>query len=125
MGKSNAFVKTFPVVWIVTIIVAGALVLFGETILGISYALGSVTSLMTMSMLYKSSLKVIESTTKEQAQKVAWKNYGLRYLMYVLILVTSAIHENLNVFLVAAGIITFKICLYIVIYFTEKGDKND
>lgn len=124
MEKSNALVKTFPVVWIVIIVVCGILVLFQEYIYAISFALGNFTSLMTMSMLVKSSHGLVNVKEKHEAQKMVWKNYAIRYLIYIVILVTAQVHPNLNLLVTAAGLFVFKICLYGVIYFTEKGDKE-
>lgn len=124
MEKSNAVIKTFPVVWVVIIVVCGILVMFQEHILAISFALGNFTSLMTMSMLVKSSRVLVNVKEKHDAQKMFWKQYALRYVIYILILVTAALHPNLNIYMTAAGLFVFKICLYGVLYFTEKGDKK-
>ena len=67
MENKDVFVKTFPLVWIYTIVV-GLIVFFtAGKVWSLSFVLGSVTSLMMMSMLYKSSKRVMQSE-KDVAQ---------------------------------------------------------
>jgi len=88
MESKDTFIKTFPFVWIYTGIIAVAFYFLINQTWAISFVLGSVTSLMAMSMLYKSSKKVLESD-KITAQKLAIRNYAFRYFFYALILVVT------------------------------------
>jgi hypothetical protein len=125
MKSDDAFIKTFPATWVVTIVLGIIIAIVFDTISAISFALGSVTSLMMMSMLFKSSNKVLNMTDKVQAQRQTAKNYAMRYFFYVLILVISAIHPNINVLFVAIGLFVFKLCLYGMIFLEKKGGDLD
>ncbi len=126
MEKNDSFFKTFPIVWIVTIIVGVLLWVLGNSSWGLSFILGSVTSLMMMSMLYKSSKKVLEQNTKIKAQRLATRNYLFRYFFYAVILVAAAVHPNLHILFTAAGIFVFKIIFYIVLFIDGRGEiKHD
>lgn len=61
MEKKDTFIKAFPFVWIFTFIVGITLWQLASHAWGVSYVLGSVTGLMTMSMLYKNSKIIIQS----------------------------------------------------------------
>ena len=121
MKSNDSFLKAFPITWILTIIVGVTLGFAIDASTGISFALGSVTTLMMMSMLYKSTGKIVEMTDKVQAQRQAIKNYGFRFFFYFLIIVIAVIHPNLRVEFVAIGLFVFKIVLYIVLFLEKKG----
>jgi len=57
MKSNDSFLKAFPITWILTIIVGVTLGFAIDASTGISFALGSVTTLMMMSMLYKAQEK--------------------------------------------------------------------
>ena len=59
MEKTDPFLKTFPFVWIVTLVVGAILFIAVDLIWAMSFVLGNVTMLMTMSMLYKSSKRIL------------------------------------------------------------------
>lgn len=125
--KSNydAFIRAFPVTWIITIVVSVAIYFLGGTINAISFALGSITTLMMMSMLNKSSNKVfMNETDKVQAQKQIVRNYAFRYFFYALILVISALHPNIEVLFVALGLFVFRIALYIILFIDMRGENK-
>jgi len=124
MESKDTFIKTFPFVWIYTIIIAVMFWLLIGKDWGVSFVLGSATSLMTMSMLYKSSYKVI-SSDKQTAQKIAIKNYAIRYFFYIVVLVVSGYFEQFEIFATAIGLFSFKIVFYIVLLFESRGVKND
>lgn len=126
MKNNDAFLVTFPVTLLVTFVIAIILIFTLGLSEALSFALGSITTIMMMSMLYKSSTKVLEITDKVKAQRQTAKNYAFRYFFYALILVISAIHPALDVLFVAIGLFIFKICLYIVLLIQSKGgDQND
>ena len=126
MKNNDAFLVTFPVTLLVTFVSAIILIFAFGLSEALSFALGSITTIMMMSMLYKSSTKVLEITDKVKAQRQTAKNYAFRYFFYALILVISAIHPALDVLFVAIGLFIFKICLYIVLLIQSKGgDQND
>jgi hypothetical protein len=121
MEKSSAFVKGFPVTIIVTIVVGVVLYLVVDTIAAVSFALGSLTTLMMMSMMFKTTNKIlIHEMDKVQAQKMTVRNYVIRFAFYGFILVLSAYHPNINVLFVAIGLFVFKICLYLILLFDKK-----
>ncbi len=124
MESKDAFIKTFPFVWIYTITIAIILWLIVGEDWGISFVLGSATSLMTMSMLYKNSKRVVESD-KATAQKLAVKNYALRYFFYIVVLVVSGYFDQLEIFATAIGLFSFKIVFYMVLLFESRGVKSD
>jgi hypothetical protein len=124
MEKKDTFIKAFPFVWIVTFIVGISLWLLASQAWGVSYVLGSVTGLMTMSMLYKNSKIIVQSNSKEVAQKLAVRNYAFRMFFYALILVVAGVLDSLEVIGTMIGLFTFKIVFYILL-FTEKEVKLD
>jgi len=124
MERNDAFYKTFPVVWIITIIAGALLWILGSQKMGISFILGSVTSLMMMSSLHRSSKSITELTSQIDAQRKATKNYFFRYGFYALILITSAVHPNLDVIFTAIGLFVFKLVLYIISFIDSRGEIN-
>lgn len=126
MNQSDTFLKAFPMTLIATTIIALILGFALDAIVAISFSLGSVTSLMMMSMLYKSSAKIVALTDKVKAQRQTILNYAFRFFFYALILVIAAVHPNLRVEFVAVGLFVFKIVLYILLFLEKKGgDQND
>jgi F0F1-type ATP synthase assembly protein I len=122
MENRNAFVKTFPLVWIFTVIVAGILWAVLTKEWALSFVLGSVTSLMMMSMLFKSTKKVLDSKS-EDARKIVTRSYIFRYAFYAIILVTAALLERFEIIGVIAGLFSFKICLYFSLFLERRGEK--
>ena len=126
MKNNDAFLLAFPVTLLVTFAIALILVFTLELSDALSFTLGSITTLMMMSMLHKSTNKVLEETDKIKAQRQMTKSYAFRYFFYAFILVISALHPALNVLLVGLGLFVFKICLYIILLIQKKGgDQND
>jgi len=123
MENKDVFVKTFPLVWIFTIIVAVILFIATSKVWAISFVLGSVTSLMMMSMLYKSSKKILQSEKKD-AVKLAGRNYAFRFFFYALILIVSALLDNLEILGTAAGLFSFKMMLYLNIFIEKRGESK-
>ena len=121
MRNNDAFLLSFPITIVVTMIVATILILTLDIQRGLSFALGSVTTLMMMSMLFKSSEKVLQNTDKVKAQRQTVRNYAFRYFFYALILVLGAIHPALNVIYVGIGLFVFKIVLYAMLLIQSKG----
>ncbi len=124
MESKDTFIKTFPFVWIYTGILATIFWIFISKEWGISLVLGSATSLMTMSMLYKSSKRVVESD-KATAQKLAVRNYAFRYFFYAIVLVVSGYYDSFEIYATAIGLFSFKIVFYMVLIFERRGVKND
>ena len=101
-NKDSAFIKTLPLVWIyTTIVILVVWLIVGERIWAISFLLGSATSLWAMSQLYKSSAKVLKGDV-QQAQKMATRNYAIRYFFYALVLVVAALYDSLVIVAVAS-----------------------
>ena len=123
MENRNVFVKTFPLVWIFTIVVAAGLWIAVSKEWALSFVLGSATSLMMMSMLYKSSKKVL-SEEKSEASKLAIRNYAFRFAFYALILVVSALMDNLEILGTAVGLFSFKIVLYFNMFLESRGERK-
>ncbi len=123
MESKDTFIKTFPFVWIYTGIIAGVFWIFIGKDWGVSFVLGSATSLMAMSMLYKSSVKVLESD-KIGAQKLAVGNYAFRYFFYALVLIVSGYFDSFEILATAIGLFSFKIVFYIVLLFESRGVKK-
>lgn len=124
MTNYNAFTKTFPLTVIFTAVVTLTLVIFKQSELGISFLLGSVTSLWAMSMLYKSSAKIMKEDQK-QAKKKAIINYALRFAVYAIVLVLAYMRPDFNFYAVAAGLFSFKLMLYLSIFLDRKGEMNE
>ena len=124
MTNYNSFTKTFPLTVIFTAIVTVTLIIFKQSEVGISFLLGSVTSLWAMSMLYKSSAKIVKQDEKE-AKKKAIINYALRFAVYAIVLVVAYIRPNFNFYAVAAGLFSFKLMLYLSIFLDRKGEVNE
>ncbi|MBN2605634.1 MAG: ATP synthase subunit I [Bacilli bacterium] len=122
MEKKDSFIKTFPLVWIYTIIVAVVFFFVLGKNYSVSFVLGSATSLMAMSMLYKNSIKVLESD-KKRATKLATLNYTFRFGFYALVLVISGILPQLEILGTAFGLLSFKIVLYITIFMDKRGEN--
>ena len=122
MESKDTFFKAFPVVWVVTIIVGITLWVLLSKAWGIAFILGSVTSLMAMSMLYKNSKAIIETSNVEQAQKLAVKNYAFRMFFYALILVIAGLLDSLEVIGAMLGLLTFKAVFYVLLFFEKRGE---
>ena len=125
MKKNNddAFITTFPLVWIYVFFVGGAIYFIFDKTYAISFLLGSVTSLMTMSMLYKSSKRVLQSDVSG-ASKLAIRNYTFRYMIYAIILIASALLDDLEILGVAFGLLSFKIVLYFNLLVLKRGENK-
>lgn len=123
MKNKDVFIKTFPLVWIFTLVVGIIIFIFAGAIWAVSFVLGSVTSLMMMSMLYKSSKRIL-SSDKLAAQKLASRNYAFRFFFYALILVTSALLPNLEILGTAAGLFSFKLMLYLNVFLEKRGESK-
>jgi len=123
MKNKDAFISTFSLVWIYTLIIGIAIYFIFGKIYGLSFLLGSVTSLMTMSMLYKSSKRILESDVAG-ARKLAIKNYTFRFLFYAIILIAAGVLDNLDIFATAFGLLSFKIVLYFNLLVLKRGGKT-
>ncbi len=123
MEKNDAFLKTFPFVWVVTIIGGILLWVFVDQTWGVGYILGSATSLMMMSLLFKSSKNIILSD-KLTAQKLAVRNYAFRYFFYAVILVAAGLLENIELIATVIGIFIFKIVFYIILFITKEVESK-
>ena len=125
MEKTSAFIKAFPITWVVTIVIAVLLYIFTNPIYAVSFALGSVTTLMMMSLLFRSTNKILTNeTNKVQAQRQTARNYAVRYAFYILILVISAFHPNIHVLFVGLGLFVFRIVLYIILFIGMRGERQ-
>ena len=124
MERNDTFYKSFPFTLIVTVIVAGALWFFLDQVYGISFALGSFTTMFMMSRLHKSSFKVIEQD-KAQAQRIATRNYLFRFLFYAIILLAAAMLDGLDLLTTGIGLFTFKIVFYVIEFIDKRGAKKD
>ena len=122
MESKDTFFKAFPIVWIVTLVVGVLLWVFLSQAWGISFILGSVTGLMTMSMLYKNSKVIVQSNNKEVAQKLAVRNYAFRMFFYALILVIAGLLDSLELIGTMIGLFTFKIVFYILLFLEKRGE---
>lgn len=111
MKNKDSFISTFPLVWMYTGVVGVAAYFIFGSMYGVSFVLGSVTSLMTMSMLYKSSKRVLQNDVSG-AQRQATRNYAFRFLFYAVILVAAGMLDNLDIYATAFGLLSFKIVLY-------------
>jgi hypothetical protein len=123
MEQSNAFVKAFPITWIVTLFLTVVLWIVVDKMWAISFVLGSVTTLMMMSMLYKTTRRVLTEKNPNAKKIVVW-NYVLRYIFYAIILIVAAMSVHLEVLGTAIGLFTFKISLYISLLIEKKGRKK-
>lgn len=123
MEQNKTFIISFPITVMVSIIITLILILAWDKNIGFSFLLGSMTVMMTMSMLYKSSVKLLD-LSKEVAQKAAMRNYAFRYLFYVIILVVAGLSENLNVLATAAGLFTFKFVLLTMSFLRRRGEEK-
>lgn len=121
---TNAFIKAFPITWVLTAVVAGILWIAVDGKWAYSYVLGSATTLMMMSMMYKSSKKVLEDQ-HPKASKLIIRNYVFRYLFYALILTIAALTERFEVIATAIGLLSFKVSLYISIWLEQGGKQDD
>lgn len=121
MEKTDPFLKTFPFVWVVTLVVGAILFIAVDMAWALSFVLGNVTMMMTMSMLYKNSKKILEQD-KQGAQRMAVRNYVFRYFFYAVILIAAAVNQNLEVIGVAIGLFVFKIVFYILLFLERRGE---
>lgn len=125
MKNKTAFIKAFPVTIISSVIVFLILLIgFGLKDWALSFLLGSFTSLWAMSMLSKSGSKILQEEEKE-AKKKAIINYAIRYSVYVIVLIVSELSDNLTILGCAAGLLTFKAILYILLFLEREGEKNN
>lgn len=121
MENSNVFIKAFPIQWILTIIVAIVLYVVVSDTWAFSFVLGSATTLMMMSMMYKTTKKVLDEQRSDASKRVV-RNYVFRYLFYALILVIAGISGKFEIIGVAIGLLSFKVSLYISIFLDRRGE---
>lgn len=124
MKKSDSFYKTFPFVFIITFVVGGILFFIDRT-WSLGFVLGNLTSLFMMSQLNKSSYKIVESKTKQDAQKLAVRNYVFRFFFYAIILVVAGFHPSFNLITTMIGLFVFKVVLYIISFLDSRGEENN
>jgi len=122
MENSNVFIKAFPIQWILTIVVAVVLYFAVNDVWAYSFVLGSATTLMMMSMMYKSTKKVLDEQRDDASKRVV-RNYVFRYLFYALILVIAGISGTFEIVGVACGLVSFKVSLYISIFLDKRGES--
>lgn len=120
MEQNSAFLKAFPVTWALTAVVTIPLWIFASQSWGASFLLGSVTSLMMMSVLYKSSMKVLQENVQQPEKKMVF-NYIFRYTFYAIILIAGALLDGFEVIGVAIGLFTFRIALLAMILLEKRG----
>lgn len=118
--NSNAFIKTFPITWLVTGVVAVVLYFVVSDMWAYSFVLGSATSLMMMSMMYRTTKRILDEQAKDASRRVV-RNYIFRYLFYAIILVAVGLSDTLIIVATALGFFTFKISLYIVLFLEKRG----
>lgn len=124
MEKNDAFYKAFPFTLLAVIVISAILwIVFGTTY-GVSYALGGMTSMFGMSMLHRSSKKVVESD-KHSASRLATRNYFIRYFFYALVLFVAGYFPTLDLLTTGIGLFIFKIVFYIVLFTESRGEKKD
>lgn len=121
MENSNVFIKAFPIQWILTIVVAIVLYVVVSNTWAFSFVLGSATTLMMMSMMYKTTKKVLDEQRSDASKRVV-RNYVFRYLFYALILVIAGISGKFEIIGVAIGLLSFKVSLYISIFLDRRGE---
>jgi O-antigen/teichoic acid export membrane protein len=121
MKNESAFYKTFFVVIILTLLQLLLVWLFVSKAWALSITLGSVTSLWAMSMLSKSSSKILKEIKDEaSAKKAAAKQYAIRYAMYIIVLVVAGFSDNFEVVGVAIGLLLFKVVLYCLLFLEKR-----
>ena len=123
MNQNDVFIKAFPITWVVTGIVAVALWFLVSDTWAYSFILGSATSLMMMSLLHKSTRKVLEERNPN-ASKIVVRNYVFRYVFYGLILSAAALSDSFEVLATALGLFTFKVSLYLSVALNKRGDNG-
>ena len=122
-GHYSAFIKAFPITWMVTGAVAVVLYFAVSDMWAYSFVLGSATTLMMMSMMQKSTRKILDEQAKDASKRVV-RNYLFRYLFYALVLVIVGLSDNLEIIGTALGLLTFKLSLYIAIFLEKRGDAK-
>ncbi len=119
----NAFIKAFPISWLITGFVAVLLYFIVSDYWAYSFVLGSMTTMMMMSIMYKSTMKILDEQAKDASKKVV-RNYIFRYLFYALILAIAGYSDKLEIIGVASGLFTFKISIYIALFLEKRGDAK-
>ncbi|AIO17954.1 ATP synthase I chain [Candidatus Izimaplasma bacterium HR1] len=124
MEKNDAFYKSFPFTLITVALVSTILWLVFGKMYGVGFALGGTTSMFMMSMLHRSSKKVVEQD-EFQAKRLATRNYFFRYFFYALILLAAGLLDNIDLLTTGIGLFTFKIVFYIVILLEKRRGEDD
>lgn len=122
MKNNDYFLKTFPIAWIFTAVVSIIFFLTLGKTWGLAFILGSASSLMAMSLLYKNSKKILNSDEKG-AQRLAVANYALRLFIYAAALVISGLLDSLEILATALGLLSFKFILYIHLFIGSRGEN--
>jgi len=122
MKNNDYFIKTFPIAWVFTAIVSIIFFLTLGKSWGLAFILGSASSLMAMSLLYKNSKKIMSSDEKG-AQRLAVVNYALRLLIYATALIISGILDSLEILATAMGLLSFKLILYVYLFIGSRGEN--
>lgn len=124
MENKQTFYMAFPYTVIATVVITAVLWFVFGRVYGLSFALGSVTMLFTMSMLHRSSKKIVVQANKVAAQRMAIINYVVRFGFYALVLLLAALLDNFDLLTTGAGLFLFKIVFYIIHFTQKRGDKE-
>ncbi|GEM_PF-878259 len=123
MHSNDAFYKTFPVVVLLTAVGGALLWIFASRVYGVSFLLGNATSLYMMSMLHRSSAKLVKMDAA-QARRVATRNYILRYGFYALVLLLAGLLDQLDLLTTGLSLFLFKIVFYIILFWDARKERT-
>ena len=125
MKREESFYRTFPIVLGIAILVGAILFIWADKTWGLGFILGNLTTLFMMSQLNKSSYRIVESKSEQQAQRLAVRNYAFRFFFYAVILVVAVFHPSFNLYATMIGLFIFKIVLYTLGLIEGRGEKNN
>lgn len=118
--NSTAFTKAFIINWILTLVLLGVLWIIIDKYFALSFLLGSATSMMMMSSMYKQNKRIMQEGNTNVERKYI-RGYLFRYFFYAFILVAAGLIDNFDIIAVAIGILLFRLSLYISLFLEKRG----
>ncbi len=89
----------------------------------LSYFLGAMTSLLSFNLVKNNVSKITDDKQKAVIQSVT--NYGIRFLIYGVILYFGFTSDKLNGFIVFGGFLTVKAAIYLSLLLKKKAEGGN
>jgi|GEM_PF-6509077 len=121
--KNEIYYRVVPFIWIYGIVVLLALYFIFGADYAFSFGLGLATSLLNFSLMIKA---VRTSLSKPEGTRMRYLmiQQGLRYLIYIGILMYAAFTPDLEVIVAFIGMLSVKIVMFVYVLVSKKEDAE-